>query len=295
MVKMDSFSGSAAARLGGPINTPNMWGQTVVSVIALLIFRIIHERRTTVKLFTVFILAIMLYVTLNTYSRGAYLALAIVVVLIFFVFEDKFSPMIAVAAIGVIILALPFLPATYTDRFKSLLILTPTNEYSIYEDSSFRGRSSELLTGLSMFKSSPFLGVGAGNYKYNYQKYSQNIGLETRAEARDPHSLYVQFLAENGILGFLAFVGVVAALFNGLSKAKKSVEHLPLLKKTWLPWISSLQASLVGYLIAATFLHGAYIRYFWILFGLGLAAIRLTDEMLNKDDNQYLLVKSESD
>ncbi len=290
MVKMDSFSGSATPRLGGPINAPNMWGQTVVSVIALVIFRIIHERGM-VKLFAALVLGVLLYVTLNTYSRGAYLALAVVLLLIFFVFEDKFSPMVVIAVIGLMILVIPLIPANYTERFKSLLALTSSDENSIYQDESLRGRSSELLTGLSMFKSSPLLGIGALNYKPNYQKFSQNIGIELRAEPRDPHSLYVQLLAENGLLGFLAFIGVIASLFGGLAKAKRSVEYLPILKQTWSPWISSLQASLVGYLIAATFLHGAYIRYFWILAGLGIAAIRITDEMLNKD-KQYSPVKT---
>ncbi len=288
MVSLDNFSGSTTARLGGPINAPNMWGQTVVAVIALVFFRVIHEKRITTKLFTTLILGVMLYTVLNTYSRGDYLALAIVVILIFFVSEDKFSPMIAVAALGLIVLALPFIPASYTDRFSSLLILTSGDQGGIYEESSFRGRSSELLTGLSMFKSSPFFGVGAGNYKYNYQKYSQLIGIEQRAEARDPHSLYVQLLAENGILGFLAFFAVIYSVFSGLSKAKQSVDYLPALRESWTPWISSLQTSLVGYLIAATFLHGAYIRYFWILVGLSVAVVRLTDEMI-EDANRTTL------
>ncbi len=279
MVTMEDY----AVRLGGPINAPNMWGQTVVSVIALVIFRIIHERRTSIKLLSILILGVLLYEALNTYSRGAYLALGVVVLLIFFVFEDKFNPMIAIAGVGLIILTIPFLPPIYMERFKTVLVLAPSNENGVYQDSSFRGRSSEMLTGLSMFTSSPFLGVGAGNYKPNYQEFTQKIGIETRAEARDPHSLYVQLLAENGMFGFLAFVGVMISLFGGLAKAKRSIEHLPILKQAWSPWISSLQVSLIGYLIAATFLHAAYIRYFWILVGLGITAIRLTGEMLENE------------
>lgn len=289
MVKMDSFSGSTTPRLGGPINAPNMWGQTIVAVIALVIFRIIHERRTIVKLFAVMILGVLLYATLNTYSRGAYLALIVIVLLIFIVFEDRFNPMIVMAVIGLMMLAIPLMPANYMERLQSLLVLTSSDENSIYEDSSFRGRSSELLTGLSMFKSSPLLGIGAGNYKISYQKFSQVIGIETRAEPRDPHSLYVQLLAENGVLGFLAFIGVVASLFSGLAKAKKSIEYMPSLQQSWSPWISSLQVSLIGYLFAATFLHGAYIRYFWILYGLGIVAIQLTNEMLTADKRDSLV------
>jgi len=288
-IKMDQvFSGSTTPRLGGPINAPNMWGQTVVSVIVLVLFRIIHEKRLLARLIAVIILGVLLYETLNTYSRGAYLSLIVALILMFFLFEIRINPIITIAAITVVLITIPFLPPNYIERFQSLYVLTPSNENAIYQDSSIRGRSSEMLTGLSMFASSPFLGVGAGNYKNNYQEYTQKIGIEVRAEARDPHSLYIQLLAENGLLGFLAFVGAMVAMFKGLVKAKRSIQYRPDLEQNWAPWISSIQVSLVAYLIAATFLHGAYIRYFWVLFGLGCAAIRITAEMLDNENTVAL-------
>jgi putative inorganic carbon (hco3(-)) transporter len=179
---------------------------------------------------------------------------------------------------GAIILLLPFLPTTYRDRFTSLFVVTDNN--GIYQDTSLRGRSSEMLTGLAMFAEHPILGVGAGNYYNNYQHYAQQIGIEFRAEARDPHSLYIQLLAETGILGTVAFLLMVIFLFDALNKACRAIERSPHLI-SWLPWISAIRLAILSYLMTSVFLHNAYIRYLWILIAMALTGIQITYNLLN--------------
>jgi putative inorganic carbon (hco3(-)) transporter len=278
-ITMDQvFGDSSTPRIGGPINAPNLWGQILVAVSTLLIFRIIHEKHRWIRLAALFMLGIISYIILNTYSRGAYLVLAIDVVLILFVFEKRFNPIVAFAGLSILILLIPFLPATYRERFNTLTAFTAQN--GIYQDTSFRGRTSEMLTGLTMFASHPILGVGAGNYPLNYQHYAQLIGIEFRAEARDPHSLYVQLLAETGILGTIVFLAMVFFLFQALSKARRATELSPHLHE-WLPWISAIRLAILSYLLTSIFLHNAYIRYFWILVAMALAGIQITDNLLN--------------
>jgi len=278
-ITMDQvFGDSSTPRIGGPINAPNLWGQILVAISTLLIFRIIHEKHRLVKLGALFMLGIISYIILNTYSRGAYLVLAIDVVLILFVFEKRFNPIVAFAGLSILILLIPFLPATYRDRFVTLTAFTAQN--GIYQDTSFRGRTSEMLTGLTMFASHPILGVGAGNYPLNYQHYAQLIGIEFRAEARDPHSLYVQLLAETGILGTIAFLAMIFFLIQALSRACRAIELSPHLHD-WLPWISAIRLAIISYLLTSIFLHNAYIRYFWILVAMALAGIQITDSLLN--------------
>lgn len=283
-ITMDKvFGDSTTPRIGGPINAPNLWGQILVAVATLLIFRIIHEKRTWVQLASVGMLIIISYIILNTYSRGAYLVFAIDVMLILFVFEKHFNPLIAFAGVGVLILMLPFIPATYRDRFITLSAFTAEN--GIYQDTSFRGRTSEMLTGLTMFATHPILGVGAGNYPNNYQHYAQLIGIEFRAQARDPHSLYVQLLAETGILGTIAFMGLAFALIRALTRACRTAELSPQLQE-WVPWINAIRLAIISYLLTSIFLHNAYIRYFWILVAMALAAIQLTDTMVKNSERR---------
>ncbi len=281
-ITMDQvFSDSTTPRMGGPINAPNLWGQILVAVATLLVFRVIHEKGRFVKVAAVLMLGIISYIILNTYSRGAYLVFAIDVVLILFVFEKQFNLMVAFAGLGLLIVLIPFIPASYRDRFVTLSDFTAQN--GIYQDTSFRGRTSEMLTGLTMFASNPILGVGAGNYPTNYQHYTQLIGIEFRTTARDPHSLYVQLLAETGILGTIAFLGMVFSLIRALNRACRAIELSPHLQE-WLPWISAIRLAIISYLLTSIFLHNAYIRYFWILLAMALAGIQITDSLLKNPE-----------
>ncbi len=277
---------ATSARISGPVHDPNMWAEIIVPVMALVIFQIMHEPRIKLKLLGAGILVSLLIVLLNTYSRGGYLAFMVVIFLTFFVFEKRVSPLIAVAGVGLLILLLPFLPADYRSRFESLSFLSQGSS-GVYQDSSLQGRTSVMLSGLTMFAYNPLLGVGASNFMNNYQKYNQILGIEFQYGEREAHSLYTQILAETGILGGIAFFGVIASLLSGLAKTVKSIQNLPAFK-SYVHWIVSLQVCIIGYLVAATFLHDAFIRYFWILVALSLTAIQLIDEQLNTMDRSTL-------
>lgn len=279
------FGESTTARVAGPINAPNLWGQILVSISTLIVFRIIHEKKPLVKAITALMVGVIWYAVLNTYSRGAYLVLAVDVVLILFVFEKGFNPLIAFAGLGALILVLPFLPAEYLDRFDTLTAFTSEN--AIYQDTSFRGRSSEMLTGLAMFAEHPILGVGTGNYPANYQHYTQLIGIEFRAEARDPHSLYVQILAETGILGLIAFLAMALSLFSALNRACKAIEQSSRFHE-WLPWMGAIRLAVLSYLMTSIILHNAYIRYFWMLIAMALTGIQITYNLLNNSDRSIV-------
>ena len=278
-IQMDrALAASSTPRIGGPINAPNLWAQVLVAVSTIVVFRIFHEKQSIVKLAAVLMLGLFLYIVLNTYSRGAYLVIAIDALLILFMFRKRFNPMILLAGAVILVLMIPFLPPTYRDRFTSLFVVAAEN--GIYQDTSLRGRSSEMLTGFAMFAEHPILGVGAGNYNTNYQRYAQLIGIEFRAEARDPHSLYIQLLAETGLLGTIAFLGIAFSLFDALNKACRAIEGSPRLAD-WLPWISSYRFAILSYLLTSIFLHNAYIRYLWILIAMALTGIQITYNLLN--------------
>jgi hypothetical protein len=277
----DVGSYSTTHRISGPINEPNIWGQVVAAVTPLALYRVIHERRMLTKIISVGILGILLFEVLNSYSRGAYIGLGIVFFLA--LLQMRLSPMAWFAGVAAVVFVIPFLPSSYMARFETLTLLAPSSQGGIYSEGSFRGRASKILTGLSMFADKPLLGVGAGNYPNNYQRYTERVGLELASGERDPHSLYVQLLAEEGILGAIAFVGFSITLLVGLSRARASISHLEEYRD-WVPWISAIQLAILSYLITSTFLHGAYLRFFWILAGLAISAIHLTTEALNNSE-----------
>ena len=117
-----------------------------------------------------------------------------------------------------------------------------------------------------MFFDHPSLGVGPGNYPARYVEYSQRIGLDPRPDARTPHNLYLETLAEVGLAGFLVFGFLLASAVAGAWHARRALPGKDALLA------EGIFVAVVGFLINGIFLHGAYPRYLWLVIGLGLAA-----------------------
>lgn len=271
-------------RLSGPIHEPNMWGQVIVLVLPFVIFGFLRSALYG-KIAYASILALFLFALLNTYSRGGYLAFFVIMVLIMFFFT-KINLFFIGTVFGGMILVLPFLPPAYIERFNTLSLITSNPQTGIYQEGSFRGRTSEVIAGWEMFKDHPILGIGAANYPSSYQKYAQIVGIETRTEEREAHSLYIEIMAETGLLGILTFSGFLIALFRALSNIKSSLRRS--YDETEIStYISAVQVSLISYLFASLFLHGAFLRYFWILSALAIALIQILYELLNEQEDNY--------
>lgn len=272
--------GVIRSRLSGPIQRPNYWAQILVAVLPLVLYRVLYEKKLVVKAAAAIAALILIYALLGTYSRGGFVALVAVFIMI--IFERRARPSTIILAVVSMILIASFLPANYVERVESLLVLRPnTSLNTLYEDASFRGRFAEARAGLRMFAEHPILGVGVGNYKYNYQSYAKQLNIETRDELREAHSLYIETLAETGLAGTAAFALLIGTLLVGLRRARSKVGSLGRFND-WLPWLASIQISISTYLVGSLFLHGDYIRYLWILVALGAAGVYLSKNMINK-------------
>jgi putative inorganic carbon (HCO3(-)) transporter len=265
-------------RLSGPIRRPNYWAQFMVAVLPLVLYRILYEKKVLVKAVASLAALILVYALLGTYSRGGFVALVAVFIMI--ILERRARPTLVLLVIISAMLIVALFPANYTERVQSLLILTPDTSLStLYEDSSFRGRFAELRAGLRMFAEYPILGVGVGNYKFNYQTYARKLNIETRVEVREAHSLYIEILAETGLIGAAAVTVLFGTLLLGLARVRDKMRKQNRFRD-WIPWLASIQISITAYLVSSLFLHGDYIRYLWILVALGTAALYLTRTLI---------------
>lgn len=67
------------------------------------------------------------------------------------------------------------------------------------------------------FKDSPLIGVGP----INFNNYAQNtLGYKLRNNQLTPHNLYLEILAENGLIGFLLFINILFIMFKVLKNKK---------------------------------------------------------------------------
>jgi putative inorganic carbon (hco3(-)) transporter len=212
-----------------------------------------------------------------TDSRGGF-ANMVFTILIFFMFNRPRLPALLITVILAAFL-LRFLPANYTDRILTLTELNPfsQNSTALY-DESFRGRTSENLAAWQMFLDHPILGVGLNNYSEYYQDYSRGIGLDNRREARDPASLYLQLLADQGLVGTFVFLAMVTWVFVNLLRAYGDFRSAGVRDEAYIT--SALFAALAGYMFMAIYRNNAYTNVFWMLIAVCIAASQVAVTML---------------
>jgi O-antigen ligase len=120
-----------------------------------------------------------------------------------------------------------------------------------------------------MIKSNPLFGVGLHSYNYLFPYYSKSLGLARVATEREAHNLYLEVLAETGIVGFSVFFILLYTSFQCVFRARKAFVFANL--KDYAGMTTGLLAGLVGYFTAAMFIHSAFPRYFFLLLGIALS------------------------
>jgi len=256
-------NGGGDFRLWGSIGDANYYAQIMVTLLPFAMERFMHEKKIVLRFLSGWAIFVLLVTIYYTFSRGGFLALLVVGFLV--MARQPSRPYAGILLLGIaLFLAYQYLPTQYTQRITSLFQLVPGSNTSAKIDVSLQGRTSANIIGWTMFTDHPVLGVGVGNYNANFNYYARRLGLSS--EAGSAHNLYLEIAAERGILGLLSFAAIIYYTFRVLQRTKESF-----LRKKFQEMANicdALTSSLVGYLIASTFLHDAYIRYLWLLLGI---------------------------
>lgn len=179
------------------------------------------------KAFTVILFLLMAAALLASGKRAHLIFTAFACIIIYFVFNSgkdlkKYLKFISIGG-GIVVAAfvgMSFVPelANTINRFAEL-----------FEDVT-GGRSILYKLAIKMFTESPLIGCGWGSYKYRANE--SVIGL---IYGRDSdmlvHNVYLQLLAETGIIGFLIFTIMfilgIKLTWGLLRKSRKNIAPLP--------------------------------------------------------------------
>ena len=177
--------------------------------------------------------------------------------------------MLAFAA--AILLSVVFVNPEVTTRLASLerlkVFFSRTHGTSEAPDSSAILRYEESVAAWRV------LGVGPGHFSYFYSiPYTNRIGLMQQTKGYRGHNLYLETLAETGLIGLLSFLAIIFVVMRGLWK-----EHQRLARSCLeLDYVAiGFFLSLAAYAISAVFAHLSYQRYFWLLVAVSSAAARI--------------------
>ena len=245
-------------RSEGPLSA-NYFGQMLV-VAAVLLFYVSTAR--TRRLAAIGI-GLCLLAIVYTMSRGSVLALAVAFVTMALLQRWRIGVFLIAGL--VVAISIVLVPPQFKERWFELSNPTAKNEV----DLSTRQRLGENLAAVQMFEDHPLLGVGPGNFEVQYLRYAPRIALDTREEPRQAHNLYLEVLAERGVVGALVFTIFMLATVAGAWRARRRFEGEEKAVA------EAAFVALVAVLASALFLHAAYARYFWITVGFALASYHI--------------------
>ena len=179
-----------------------------------------------------FALTTILYFQRNTFFYISLITACIAAYTVFFLNPGRGAQLSLIA--GLIIF--PLLVFKNTINWKVILLSVITLVFILPQSSMFTSRfvqafhefkkaNTEVQTsvglrlnawraGIDIWSSSPVIGQGAGSYKkLMFEKYSSNVGgCTNNPVCLQPHSQYILLLSEQGVVGLLIFLGLLASL-----------------------------------------------------------------------------------
>lgn len=278
-------------RAAGAIGEQNRYAQVMLMLVPLGLFTFWAERRWGMRVLALIATSIALLAVAMTFSRGAAIALFLMIVAMALMRAVKPGHfLLFVVGVALVLAALPQYRtrlATVTDVAE---MFSPETR-SADVDSSIRGRTTEMLAAVYVFADHPIIGVGPGMFKYYSQEYGNALGIRTLREAREAHSLYLDIAANHGILGLITFFGIFVAVGLQLLRARKRWAEAN-------PYLSALASgyllALLAYLTTGLFLHLSYARYLWLILALASAVGHIAKEQETVADAEQDIVEGYS-
>ncbi len=206
------------------------------------------------------LIALQVIAIVLTFSRAGFLALGVTfityMVLLGRTSQRKWIPV----ALGVALLAIQYIPATYLDRLSTITNIAEDDSGS----AQLRLNDMKLATGL--FLSDPLVGTGIGVSVVAMDEARGAYGTEI-------HNVYLQYAVELGLPGLILFLLLYLSCFRTTSYVMS--RHPPTSDQdNSLFYISQgLRVSLITFAVGAFFHPVAYHFYFYYIAGLAIALI----------------------
>lgn len=267
-------------RIAGPLGDPNFFAQILLLALPLGVMVAKNAATRGRRLLASGAVALIVAATVLTYSRGGALAFGLVALILLLALDVDWRKLAAGVAVLAVLAAL-FLPADFTRRLATIEQILPGGSEVLEPDSSFAKRRLVTTLAWMMFLDHPSLGVGAANYTAHFDDYADRVDSASRqyqAPGEDqnqyPHNLALEIGAETGLAGLAVFGAVLVACFVALRRSRDAFRSRG--DEATADLATALLIGLVGYLACGLFLHLAFPRQLWLVFGLTAALDGMT-------------------
>jgi O-antigen ligase len=220
--------------------------------------------RFFIMIFVAIVIYMLLWALAASGSRSSTVG-TLIALLVFLVFRHgvqinlkflgrTFLMLISIAGISYLMYHSAYFPSILHERIEKTLM---------FQESLTADRTRLALAGFRAFMESPFVGVGFDNFRHVATQYDVPLVTE-----QTPHNIWVQFLAQTGIFGTLAFLFLIGIWFKRLLQRQRIINDPSQRDMLW-----AIIASMVAIMTIFMFIPIMSHRHYWLIYGLGLAAV----------------------
>lgn len=265
----DYFKSTELIRVSGMGYGPNEFAIGLLPFMGIAFYNIFAEKKVILKITSLLITVFITIVLVLTFSRGG--ILGFFAMLLIATIKSKKKIRAILSLLVVIVMLINFMPAHMWERYRKTQIAQgATGDEAI--DSATR-RFFLAKAAWQMFLVNPIFGVGPGNYYYDCRIYQPLV-------AGRAHNMYLEIMAELGIIGIILFLGILYYTFKTLKKIRKG--NIPVVSS----YARGLYIGLIGFLIAAIFLHAQQEKQLWFVIFMTLALEKIYYTQMSTDKNK---------
>ncbi len=196
-------------------------------------------------------------------SRGAQIALAVVGVWFLLKQKNGFKGLLVIFLVAIVLYYL--LP----DQELQRLADAGSDETSLQRLAYWRFALSSVIPKF------PYLGVGYNNWS-SYLSFIKPDGIGPLQINQECHNIYIQAASELGYTGLLCFIALIILAFVNNVKTRAIAKKMD--NKLLFNLAYGLDAGLIGYLVAGSFVTVLYYPFFWVQ----IAMIIMLSNIANK-------------
>ena len=238
--------------VGWIVGDVNYFSTTAIFAFVLAFFFMHGKRPRWEKAYCIVCLLLTILAVTFGASRGGFFGLVVASCFLVWGTKHRARNLILISALVLpLSLALPVSPL---HRF-----LNPSQDYG-----STHFHLESWKAGLHMIEAHPVAGVGLGNFKPLTRLY-MSVTPGTRVDVDYmAHNMFIEVAAELGLPALLIFLAIFWFTYRTLGKLRRSPSTHSLIRET----ASALQAGLVGFAVAGSFVSAEYEKTSWMGFAL---------------------------
>lgn len=263
-IDQESLQGEAAIRVSGRAGHSNWLAMIILLVLPLYMFWLTETKYQRVKAFIYVALVFSVIALILTYTRTGFLIGIVLALLLLSKRLMHFSPLRVFAAMLFLVIAFALAPDAYKER-----VLSPAQYKS---SQSINSRLALQDAAWDYWTENPIFGLGIGGFGSEFIRENNPTASVMRFMVYignweevfiGTHNMYLQLLADTGIIGFILFAWFYWLMFRGIMRYEQHYREQG--DREGEALASALWVSLLGFAICCVFLHALQQHIWWMI------------------------------